>query len=388
MNVRFLLLELFSCVQLPCFIVSADGKSLEDEYLPHGIKQHFDSNYVLKSAQNFERNVADPLYFSLNSHGKSFAAIKLCDLRTIIIVLPDSTLLSEIQPNFSQNAIANRLQAVNLFLRMLSEICLMSDLPNKVYTSKALDCEQYVPEEFSDLTSKLPKHLQPHNQYRTEVFIQDAVIEGDLNKLKFAFDLPAHGEHGILGPNEDRSLRNHCHLVNVLCSRAAIRAGVSPEEAYTLSDKLFMSVELIDPKKLNFELRTKVAKSFLLQVKNYKEQQASPNHNTHVNEAVDFIRRHLFDNINISSIASHCNLSTDYLQKIFRNHQGITISAFILKEKLKASQELLTDSHLKATEIASLLHFSSASHFNRSFKELFGIPPALYRRQNRKKVNT
>lgn len=386
MDVRGLLFELFSCVQLPCFIISADCSTIEEEYLPHGVRQSIDPETVLYKARDFKRSAADPQYFELSYQSQSFAAIRLADLRLIMICRPD-LFAEEQQRHFSMDAIPNRLQAVNLFLRMLRELCLMSDLPNETYSSRADETDAFLPEEFAGLKSALPAKLQPHNQYRTEVFIQDAVMEGDPDKLRFAFELPAHGTHGVLGPTEARSLRNHFHLVNVLCSRAAIRAGVSPEEAYTLSDKLFMAVELLPDDKITFELRKKAAEAFLQQVRHYKEQQAAPNFNSHVQKTKDYIRRHLFDDISVSDIAEHCSLSTDYLQKIFRQHQGITLSAFVQQEKLKASRELLTDSTLKAAEIAQLLHFSSAPHFNRSFKELFGVTPALYRRQHQKKVH-
>ena len=226
--------------------------------------------------------------------------------------------------------------------------------------------------------------MPTHNQYRIEVFIQEAVQFGNEDNLRYAFILPQHGKPGVLGPTTARSLRNHTHLINVLCSRAAIRGGVPPEAAYTLSDRLFMAVENMPDEEVSFDTRLPVALAFLRQVQNYRQQQLGKQFNPRVEQAKNYIKRHLFDEITPAHIAAHCGISADYLHKIFKQSKEDSVSAYVQNERLKAAAELLTDSKLKIAEIATLLNFSSSSHFCRAFKQYFALSPLGYRKPHLK----
>lgn len=386
MDVRSLFFDLFSCVQLPCFIISQDGSGMDEEYLPHGFKYSEAARQeVLARARDFRRSVGDPQFCSA---GEPYAALRLSDRRLLMILTRPARAAGADQAAAEEAAAAadtTSRQTVNLFLRLMRELCLRSELPNDDYQEEAARSGRFVPPEF-EVAPKADK-IHTHNQYRVEVFMLDAVTEGNEQKFNYAMSLPAGGTFGVLGPTRDRSLRNFVHLTNVLCSRAAIRGGVSPEEAYTLSDKIFMATELLPPAKINPELCRKAALAFLHQVRDYQERNKKLNLNGYVQEAQNYILRRLFDDISVQDAAAHCGISPGYLQKLFRQNTGLKISSFLQNERLKASCELLSESRLQVNEIASLLHFSSAPHFCRAFRQLFGQSPLIYRRQHLKKVS-
>lgn len=111
-----------------------------------------------------------------------------------------------------------------------------------------------------------------HNQLRIEVLLQEAIREGNLDKIRWAYGLSPKGKAGILGFTPLRSWQNHAHLLNVLASRAAIRAGVTPEESYRLSDRLFLMVESInDPLKAK-HMRYVIARAFGAMVRAYLDE--------------------------------------------------------------------------------------------------------------------
>lgn len=113
--------------------------------------------------------------------------------------------------------------------------------------------------------------MHNHNQLRNEVLIQEAVREGNVEKLRWAYCLPPKGKAGILGFTPLRSWQNHAHLQNVLASRAAIDAGITPEESYTLSDKLFLAVESITDPLMAKHMRYVIARDFTELVHHHKE---------------------------------------------------------------------------------------------------------------------
>ena len=51
----------------------------------------------------------------------------------------------------------------------------------------------------------------------------------------------------------------------------------------------------------------------------------------------------------------------------------------MLAEKAK---ELLREGFLKIQDIALMVGYQDAPHFNRAFKEVTGLSPSLYRKQN------
>lgn len=222
-----------------------------------------------------------------------------------------------------------------------------------------------------------------HNQYRVELAYQDAVRTGDIEAAKRAMQIPLGGNEGILGFDKLRTEKNHANLMNVLCSRAAIKAGVNYEEAYSLSDKLFLAVETCNDPDEVFKMRERIVIAFATQVKNYLNTIKTNKVSIHVNNAIIFIKRNIYNKLTLDSIASHLGLNKDYLQRLFKKNLNITILKFIEKERIQIAKELLEFSDLSINDIANLLVFSSNAHFSKQFKENEGISPHTFRNNKR-----
>ena len=99
-----------------------------------------------------------------------------------------------------------------------------------------------------------------------------------------------------------------------------------------------------------------------------------------------FIDRHLGDSgLSAARIAAGVGISERQLSRVFAQ-QGLSIPRYVLKRRLDLVHKMLNDParHGQTTvEMARQCGFSSASHFAREFKELFGTRPADVRRQAR-----
>lgn len=83
--------------------------------------------------------------------------------------------------------------------------------------------------------------------------------------------------------------------------------------------------------------------------------------------------------LNVEFIASKLNLSTRYLQYLWKD-EGDTLSGFIRRKRLeKVAVTLKTCRHLSITEIALSMGFSNSSHFIKVFREHFGETPKDFR---------
>ena len=101
--------------------------------------------------------------------------------------------------------------------------------------------------------------------------------------------------------------------------------------------------------------------------------------NPRIEQCKDYIFRHLHGKISVQDIADEVFLNPNYLSELFRQQEGITLTAFILKEKVNLTKNLLIYSPYTYSEIAAYLGFSSQSHLGKTFKKYTGLTMKQYR---------
>jgi AraC-like DNA-binding protein len=87
----------------------------------------------------------------------------------------------------------------------------------------------------------------------------------------------------------------------------------------------------------------------------------------------------------VRELAEELHVSTEYLSTLFKKTEQITISEYILREKVKLARNLLIYSEYTIENIGLYLGFSSQSHFGKVFKKYTGMTPNIYRKRNAKK---
>ncbi len=269
------------------------------------------------------------------------------------------------------------LRGANMWLDMISEIVVHQELPAIEETQLYSGVDPLIPAPLKKITREI-KLNAPHNQYRYELAIVEAVNSGDDDKVRRAFDVPKLGKFGVLAKDPLRSMQNHVHNLNSLVSRVAIRAGILPEKAYALSDKFFLAAEECQTIEQCIELRTHCARAFAAMIREYRAQ-STKELPLLVKNAKLLISRSLYTTCKERELATHLNVSAEHLSRVFKQEVGLTISAYIRQEKLKEAQTLLSDTIEHVSDIAKLLCFQSPTHFTRCFKEFTGLTPRQYR---------
>ena len=87
-------------------------------------------------------------------------------------------------------------------------------------------------------------------------------------------------------------------------------------------------------------------------------------------------------NWNLGEIARRLNISKNYVQKLYKEHFGISYIDDLIEARIHMAQELLTTTDLRITEIAEACGYRNDTHFMRQFKDKTGVTPTEYR--NRK----
>ncbi|MDR3689234.1 MAG: AraC family transcriptional regulator [Fimbriimonas sp.] len=100
-------------------------------------------------------------------------------------------------------------------------------------------------------------------------------------------------------------------------------------------------------------------------------------------QAATLAIRYIADNMNrpltLKEIATHANVSTRQLTRLFGTFTGTSPAQYIRVLRLDRASALLTRSELPIKELSHQVGFSDVQYFTRCFTAHFGVPPAAYR---------
>ncbi|MGT2935915.1 helix-turn-helix transcriptional regulator [Streptococcus castoreus] len=226
-----------------------------------------------------------------------------------------------------------------------------------------------------------------HNSYQQELREQEAIISGNLVKLRQSWEGVSINELGVLADNELRSYRNLAIVVIALATRSAIRGGVTPEIAYSLSDNLIRNIEKLETtneilthirqSEIDLTLLVKQAQKVINNSHNVNDE--TPLHHPYIRKTQDYIARHLHETITLEDLANVVPCSASYLSKLYHNNFNKSIQVYISEERCRYAEELLLFTDKSISEIATSLGYTSQSYFGKVFKKYCNYSPYQYR---------
>nr|WP_296439472.1 helix-turn-helix domain-containing protein [uncultured Acetatifactor sp.] len=98
-----------------------------------------------------------------------------------------------------------------------------------------------------------------------------------------------------------------------------------------------------------------------------------------VNQVKKYIVENLGGDTSLYHLADQVHFSQEYLLRIFKKKEGVTILQYINDLKLSAAKQLLAEAKLPVKEIAEQLGFNSQGYFGRFFRNKTGMAPNAYR---------
>ena len=100
-------------------------------------------------------------------------------------------------------------------------------------------------------------------------------------------------------------------------------------------------------------------------------------------DVVNQIKKYIVDNLggdtSLYNLAEQVHFSQEYLLRIFKKKEGVTILQYINDLKLSAAKQLLAEKKLSVKEIADQLGFTSQGYFGRFFRAKTGLTPNAFR---------
>ena len=99
-------------------------------------------------------------------------------------------------------------------------------------------------------------------------------------------------------------------------------------------------------------------------------------------EIVDFIQKNCSGTLSVKNIAAKFQVSPQSVRRIFRDRiTGLTPGGLVRQQRMILAEDMLRRTDLPLAEIAVKCGFANAFSFSRSFRREYGIPPAVYRKQ-------
>lgn len=228
------------------------------------------------------------------------------------------------------------------------------------------------------------ENSQKHNSYSQERRLMGCIERGDLEMLEKCQQERITGSFGKLAGNMDRSVRNISIAAIALSSRAAIQGGVNPEIAFSLCDSYIMKLEALRDLRELQPLVESAQRNFTSMVKRLGEESSQQSQRlTHplIEKSKDYIHAHLHGKITVGETAVSLRTNPNYLSTLFKRHEGISFSDYVMREKIALAKNLLIYSPSSYGEIAATLGFSSQSHMGKHFKSLTGMTPIQFRKR-------
>lgn len=153
--------------------------------------------------------------------------------------------------------------------------------------------------------------------------------------------------------------------------------------AVTLDAEGSAEMERLLPLFARDELRHRVRAFFSLLELADRRGDRLPASRNKVTVMTEYIRDHLSEPISLDGMSAALFISKYYMCHLFKRTTGISITAYILLQRISLSKRLLTTTALSITEIALMSGFSDAAYFSRAFRRSVGMAPSEYRRENK-----
>jgi AraC family transcriptional regulator len=97
--------------------------------------------------------------------------------------------------------------------------------------------------------------------------------------------------------------------------------------------------------------------------------------------ACERLESDLVGRLSLQQVAAEFDLSVSHFSRAFRISTGLPPHQWLLRQRVKAAQQLMTVRDLPLSDIAMSAGFANQSHFTRVFTAVVGVSPGAWRRE-------
>lgn len=220
-----------------------------------------------------------------------------------------------------------------------------------------------------------------HHTYQTERKWQEAIRAGNGEEAASMIS-----QLTISAGTLSSKILNHTRYL-VVCGvtlgcRTAIESGISPTEAYAVSDAYINKVDQCTSEEALYSLMKNCSVRYAQMVAKEKSKKV---YSTYVEQCKWYMNEKYQTKITLEDMAEYIGVNEAYLSHLFSEKEGMTIREYLNQVRVERAQNLLKYSNSSLVEISDYVGFSSQSYFGRIFKKRVGMTPQQYRSKNQTK---
>ena len=212
-----------------------------------------------------------------------------------------------------------------------------------------------------------------HSPFNREIEIFKCIQSGDTEGLRVRMEEYFSGGvvMGNMSGNNTRQLQYWAVSTIAVAIHYAILGGMDETDAFNLSDEAIRHIDNLSDFDSIYAYLFNQAETLAMAVHASKSGADYP---PAIRKVLHYIHIHLHERITVEDLSNHCKLSRAYLSSYFKKATGISVHEYVLDEKLKAAEQILSDG-ATVSEAAYRLSFCSEAHFIQAYKRKYNKTP-------------
>ncbi len=264
---------------------------------------------------------------------------------------------------------------------------LLTILYEKLWGKDGFTYATYNRDTLSDFTSFRQKALSSEEastqwnvdmiekRYASENALMDAVRTGNLKKVDAHVGRITAAVFDKRLPDHLRTLKNYCIITNTLLRKAAEQGGVHPVYLDSVSSDFAAKIEqMVSPAACPAMIGS-IARSYCRLVKNHSAKSYSPA----VQKAMICVDADLTAPLSLRYLADELNINSSYLSSLFKKETGVTVTTYIIRQRINYAKHLLENTRLQIQTIAQHCGLGDVHYFSKLFKKETGLTPREFR---------
>ena len=218
-----------------------------------------------------------------------------------------------------------------------------------------------------------------HHTYMDEQSLLSCVREGRTDDA-LMHTMTLDTQIGRMSKKEYSHWTKLCAVSITLCTRAAIEGGLTPAQAYRISDFYMQKMDACQSIPSLISCRNQAITDLTDRV---ASKQNNIRTSSYVEKCRDYVSKNYMNKIKIGTIADSLGINESYLSRIFSRETGNRFQDYVNIVRTDRAANLLTYSEEPLAHIAEYVGFPSQSYFGKIFLRFKGMTPRQYREKHK-----
>lgn len=212
-------------------------------------------------------------------------------------------------------------------------------------------------------------------RYQVENELIESVKNGQAHKAVLLLSKFSSSDFEIRTPDQLRTGKNYCIILNTLMRKAAEGGGVHPLYLDSVSSSFAKKIELVQATKEFEPFAEEIVRTYCRLVR----KNSTNNYSPLVQKAIVTIDTNMASALSLSYLAQEQKVSPGYLSTVFKKETGQSVTEFIRSRRIKHAAHLLATTHMQIQSVAKYCGIPDVQYFSKTFKREMGQPPKDYR---------